>query len=357
MIRDILTGKTISEKVDIITDEIVSKSRKDFFTSGKLQLEIIDLIKIPKGVQVQVRTWSDGAQVGFGKDGSVDIERINIYYPNFEIETPDGIVVQSGIRMDGVPYEIRTKEDPEQALLNDILHTLRVKKEFFVGSSKIITGKLGNTTSTFNSVSGATSPCDGSCINAPGSSSWATVQGASAGTSASAVDTNGNPYTRLSGANYSISRPIWNFDTSDIPDSDIISSATFSVYVESTNIGDADANAFIRLTTATPASTSDVVTGDFDQAGSTTLGTDKTISSITSSAYADWALNAAGISHISKTGVTSFATREGHDVNNDPITTGWNYIIDRAADSAGGTPPKLVVEHSFSEVSIAWIRA
>jgi hypothetical protein len=75
------------------------------------------------------------------------------------------------------------------------------------------------------------------------------------------------------------------------------------------------------------------------------------LTSFTTSAFSNWTLNSAGLAFISKTGLTRFGMRLGHDIDNSEPSissgtqrqTGINgYAADRTGTSQD---PKLVVEH------------
>jgi hypothetical protein len=155
----------------------------------------------------------------------------------------------------------------------------------------------------------------------------------SARITASAVE--GTPWSN-------IYRGIFLFDTAAIPDTDTISAATFSLY----NTAKSDAlSQSISICSSAPATNTAVVSGDYDSLGTTKFATDITITSITTNAYTGWALNAAGITNISKTGVSKFGNRCSGDIDNVEPT--WSSAADAAittnfADTADTTTdPKL----------------
>ena len=200
-------------------------------------------------------------------------------------------------------------------------------------------------------------------VRAPGVN-WASVHGASTGDSASVSDTNDQCASSAwigSGIDlYYINRGFFLFDTSTIDDAHSIHSATMSIYVDWKKTEDDDGNDFISIVTTTPAATTSLSTADFDQVGSTEQhdsGQRKDISSITLDQYVNWTLNATGLGNISKTGVTKFGTREGHDLLNDEYSHGGpnaeNYIFCDFSDESGtATDPKLVVVHSAANADL-----
>src|SRR5687767_6458106 len=57
--------------------------------AGDFEVEIHDLKEIPGGIEYYARAWvANDGQVGFGRDGSVDLERFRVF--NHPIMVPDG---------------------------------------------------------------------------------------------------------------------------------------------------------------------------------------------------------------------------------------------------------------------------
>ena len=98
-------------------------------------------------------------------------------------------------------------------------------------------------------------------------------------------------------------RTSYSFDTSAIPDTDVISSAKLKLYgsEKTTNLGTTD----IVIVESSPTDPSNLANGDYGNFGSTEFGS-IAIASISTVAYNDFTLNASGIATINKTGVTSF---------------------------------------------------
>ena len=113
----------------------------------------------------------------------------------------------------------------------------------------------------------------------------------------------------------------FGFDTSAIG-TDNISSVTLKIYVtaKSSGLGDTD----IDITAFTPTSETDIVAGDYAVAkyGSTRFATGAGTASISTGAYLSFTLNAAGLTHINKTGNTFFSARHKWDVD-DNFTGTW----------------------------------
>lgn len=329
-------------------------------------IEILSTNSIEGGIEVFARAWHpNGKQVGFGKDGTVEIERFRIFNPPILVDDINGdIILERQERgADGVTVtkQRKLREDAQEAILQVLEHNLSVMKNIH-GDELIVRGKIGNTTSTFYPDAHTESTSvDGSIeiVNLT-SSGFAATRGAASGThlndsgSASAVNRSGSPYTYYRGSSYvEMGRSYLLFDTSALGDGDTISSAVLSLYVVSKSDGINDANSFIAITTSSPASNTGLALSDWSQIGGTRqheTSQDKDITGITTSAYTDWTLNATGIGNISKTGVSKFGAREGHDLNNvDPAGGADSSINFSTAEQTGTTQdPKLVVEHSSS---------
>jgi hypothetical protein len=159
------------------------------------------------------------------------------------------------------------------------------------------------------------------------------------------------------GSNYrQNARCIYLFDTSSITDTDTIDSATLSIKVYD-KVDPASKAPDSNIYTATPASNTALVAGDYAQTGNTAqCDTAVTYAAMTAGAYADWALNATGLGNISKTGVSKFSNKNANydNANSAPgLTSADYYCRANGADMAGTTgDPKLVVVHSAGSVSV-----
>lgn len=142
---------------------------------------------------------------------------------------------------------------------------------------------------------------------------------------------------------YQINRAMYLFDTSATPNDDVVVSATFSVFGAAG--ADDTLNQDIHLCSSSPASNTALVTGDFDQFGSTSFGSlDQ--GSWSTSAYNAITINATGLATITFTDVTKFGIRYSSDINNSRPgpSDSFSYITSYFADQAGTTnDPKLVV--------------
>ena len=86
MIEKLLKNKDGKQKAKIKAKEICKVNHIGKTKRGNLEVKIISIKEIEGGIEVMARAWKKGKQLGFGKDGSVDIERFNIYNPPVLVE-------------------------------------------------------------------------------------------------------------------------------------------------------------------------------------------------------------------------------------------------------------------------------
>ena len=318
---------------------------------------------MPDGVEVFARAWTlDGKQIGFGKNGTVDIEEFRIVNPPILIPDVNGDVLRTRTVTEGsssTPIDViktrKYRADPSGVLLKVLKQTLDVKKQKF-GDNRIIRGKIGNTTLTVYPVAGTgTAPIDGNVGRNGRNETFATIRSGAGLSHTDIAATQNAPVLKGSTtANQwkNLYRGGWGFDTSSIG-TDTIDSATFSVYVQNvaTGVGSTDAD----LVSFSPASESDFVNADYALAnfGSTRFATGVDIGTASTAAYNDWILNASGIAYINKTANTFFGMMSKWDLDNNFTGTwasgGTTALVLSWADTAGTTEdPRLVVEHSVA---------
>lgn len=341
---NLIAGKRHAERAAIKSEALQKMPVGNKFTNKEygVSVKIISIEKIDGGVEVLARGWIGSKQVGFGDDGTVDMERFKIYNPPILVNDPNGDIVKEWIdNITGEKKMICLREDPMQALKDTLAHTIKVIAK---DGQNIIKGKIGNTTSTFYPEAHTASVAgDWTCYNT--NTSWAATHDATAGNNTLSNETNLDIISyKVSAGEWYIRRGFLNFDTSSLTAGATISSAVLTLYETGKNDGDNDAQGYITLVDGTPASATVGVNGDFDQVGTTHLSNDQDITGITDNATYDLTLNASGLAAISKTGVSKFALREGHDLENSAITSSYNRSEPAAADYAGSTnDPKLVV--------------
>ncbi len=376
-----LKGKTQAEKRRLKGQEIAkikSVARQNVkFSNADYDIEIVDTKPFDKGVIIFARAWyPSGEQIGFGEDGTVDIERFIIVNPPVLVDDKNGDIVRTWQEEDIDTGELITKtrtlrEDPKQATLESLAHTIKVKQERF-DSKKIVRGKIGRTTTTvYPDADPESTTVDGNRVKYD-DTSWDNAHDALSA-SDSGNDNGANNGDGLRVTNRSAS-PIWiigrtmaYFDTSSIGATDTINSATASLYVTSTSNGDNDGDDFVSVVQTQGnniVSDTAVNDGDFDQVGDAiddpTEGHDagqrKDITSMSTSAYTDWTLNATGLGWIARSGeqkpagatagITYLGYREGHDIlDNSVAALATNSVVVSMADETGTTQdPKLVIE-------------
>jgi len=326
-----------------------------------LEIEIVDSNIIEGGIEVFARAWNENGQIGFGADGTVDVERFRIFNPPVLVLDPNGDIIREYYENRGEEDEkVITRyyrEDPEESLLEVISHNIKSIKTFAPGN--IIPGKVGNTVSTFYPDADTESTSvDGSAGRGGVSEAWATIHAGAGNNSNDSIASLDEPGLRVSTSNASlwrtINRTFLLFDTSAITDTDTIDSAVLSIYVTSlTNtITPSSGTMGFRIVTTTPASNTAIANSDYANTGTTSQANEILIGSISTSAYNDFTLNATGLSNVSTTGVSKFGLRHTRDADDSEPTGSHSVgqksaLLPVAADTAGTSQdPKLVVTHS-----------
>lgn len=364
MIEPFLKNKSEKEKAFIKSREISKLKHDGSFDALNIRVEIIGEVRVieingQSGIEVFARAWKGTKQLGFGKDGSVEIERFRIFNPPILVDDPNGNIISEKIyEGNDIPIISRYREDPIEAVRQDLTHTISlIGKE----NTKIEKGKIGNTTSTFYPSAGANSPVDGNTANE--GATWSTVHDAATGTGANTTSVGiffGIRTDKAAGGGtvFTIGRSHFLFDTSAIG-TDTISSATVSLFGDTLvdNLNDS-----VGIVQTNPAANNDLTTSDYDAftVDSDTLGASALdMTSWSTTAYNDFALNATGISWINKTGITKLGLRTALDYaetasHANPPGTSQSYVGHKYADETGtANDPKLVVVHSVAVAGYA----
>lgn len=360
-IRDQLKGMTREEAATFKGAAIAELGPQKPTERSEYTIEIVNIEAIDQGVQAFARVWDkNGGQIGFGKDGSVDIERFRIFNPPILVPDENGSIERVWVDLDNVEHVLRYREDLKESLLQVLEHTISVATKF--DSSTIIADKVGNTTDTYYP------SLDGYAWRDNNGSPYQTWSALRSGAGTASSYTNTSDPTPIIGRGTSdsswfrLGRGFFLFDTSAIADTDIVGSATFSFTSSSkaNNALTSSSNIDIVLSSSTPASNSALATSDYSQVGVTSYGT-VSYSSITanSSTYNDISLSATGLTEISKTGVSRFGIRAYADLSDTaPAGTGGEgsasqvYIL--MSEQSGTTvDPKLVVEHHANSAPYA----
>ncbi len=349
MIEDLLKNKTVKQKATIKGQEIAKVDFRGEHTKDDIKVDITSIEAIEGGVQVLAKAWKGNKQLGFGKDGSVEIERFRVFNPPVLVRDPEGDIIREWIDEDtGETEQLILREDVEAAITQSIIHSAKV-----VGKedTNIKKGKVGNTTSTFFPAAGSSSPVDGRVQRESVNEGYTTIHNG-AGTSASDTDAIISLIlfaTSTTDQYSALARFICGFDTSSIADTDVLDSATLSLwgFDSSTGLGDTD----VDIVSSAPASSSTLANGDYANLGTTRFATGVAISAFNIGSYEDYTLNASGEAQIDFTGNSFFGVRRKWDVDNS-FTGTWSSsaftrIRFQAADTTGtANDPKLVVEHS-----------
>lgn len=336
-----LKNRPRHERVEMKSDAIVEKSKKGITVIDGIELEIVNVEKIEGGVQAFARAWKNGEPVGFGADGTIEIERFKIYNPPVLVSDPNGKIERevedAGT---GKLHVFRYREDPKRALEESLAHIIKVTGK---DGSNIVPGKVGNTTSTFYpDANPESTSVDGYLEYYADPVTCPVASAAAAATTAndSSTSINGLQYGD-GGPDCNLQRGATLFDTSAIPDTDAVSSAIVSL--RGTFGG--NTNGYnIRVVTFSPASNTSLSVNDFNDFGTTAIATEMAVASWSTSGYNDFTIT--DLTQISKTGVSKFGWRLTGDI--DAASPGaLNYAQSDSADATGTTSdPKLVVVHA-----------
>lgn len=334
---------TLDDRSNIKGCEIAKSVSREVIAKDNYTIEIVDIEPIEKGVQVFARAWLNGEQIGFGPKGNVDIERFRIFNPPILVPDEAGEIIVENSSYDPITDTVRNskrtfREDPKQALVGVLIDTISVMDNATTGA-KIEIGKRGNTTSTIYSGNDATL-----YDNLTGGS-FVTSRNAATG---DGVLTGSPNWGFLARENTYLYRGVLPFDTSGIPDSDTISSATFSIKPSGSYNNGCSVTAYIApIALADPTAPA---IGDWDAITYTDYG-NRVWSAASVGTYFDITMTSAGLSGINKTGYTSLAYISNYDFNNTaPCNTTSNNGSEHYYSEQAGTTddPKLVVEHTGS---------
>lgn len=333
------------EKTALLDIGVQPKAKK-----GDYNIEITDTNIIDGGVEVFAKAWTaDGKPLGFGSDGSVEIERFRIF--NAPVLVPDGTQSSSTINGKTVLTD-NFKVDAKEALLEIVSHAISVKKQRFEDSN-IEIGKIGNTTDVYYPSATAV---DGAVGRDGVNQTWTNIRAGAGTYSAYTGAQDGFYYSssattdQYSGMYYSII----TFDSSSIPDTDTITSATFAVKAQ------ASSNTFssactVGLYAQLTGSNTTLATTDYPNFGTTALSDTTFVvgSTFSTSAYNNFALNASGIANVSKVApstantLSKFSVSPKEFVDNtaptwasSKVCNGTTYFLESVND------PSLTVEHS-----------
>lgn len=324
-----------------------------------VRIEIIGDVKAidvngQHGVEVFAKAWRGTQQLGFGKDGSVEIERFRIFNPPVLVDDPNGTIIRPyKDAVTGEPRERKYREDSIEAIKQVIFHNVKLVGK---DNTKIVAGKVGNTTSTFYPASGTSGAYDGWYGRHGVNETWSTIKGGAA-TEGDATTDDHQAFVQSSGTSNQwarLNRAVDRFDTSAISDTDTIDSATLSLrgIIGAGTAITVTANIY-SITVSSTYTQSEYTDSNF---GTTAFSTGIVDTSWSTGAFNDFVLNASGISNISKTGISSFAFALQEDRNNSAPSWSASASGDCRAQQVDFTgtanDPKLVVVHSEAVAAV-----
>lgn len=141
-----------------------------------------------------------------------------------------------------------------------------------------------------------------------------------------------------------MARGIFIFDTSSILDTETIETAVLRLYIVSKNDNH---NLGVNLTSVTTASDITIGNSDYNVANHGSVrfvAADVDLTGISTSAYLELTLNASGIAHINKTGLTKFSLRWGADIDNSaPVYNDGISSLEVQMSENATNKPQLVI--------------
>lgn len=346
---------TVGAAPDTKAEKIIKRTPTGLFTRAGYTIEIQSITPIEGGIEVIARAWKNGRPVGF-VDGTVEIERFRIYNPPIFVDDPTGTTTVAWTDRSG-SYTRKLKEDPREALYQTLAHTVSVVAK---DGSKIVPGKVGQTTSTFYPDPNVESTSvDGHAFYDAGSGTFATFRAATANVVSDSAATVQATILATSASTDNYNDMGWGmflFDTSAIPDTDTISSATISLWPTFVQ-NEHSANLVIGMTSGSwPASNTAIAAGDYQGAFTnvtTEVITRVSIGSIATGTYQNFALT--NLTLLSKTGVSKFGTTDHYVFDNTAptwVASKTSQLIITSADTADTTSdPKLVVVHAAASTA------
>lgn len=172
------------------------------------------------------------------------------------------------------------------------------------------------------------------------------------GASSDSASTMAAAYAHKYTGEFGIGRSIELFNTSTLTSVATISAAVLSLWPTIASENTNNANHFVNIFASAPASNTAIAATDFDSVGSTKFAQDYDITGMGTGAYKDWTFVAAGISAISKTGISKFGTRGGRDINDDNPednnASAYNVTVSTADHTGTSQDPKLVVTYTIA---------
>jgi hypothetical protein len=159
-------------------------------------------------------------------------------------------------------------------------------------------------------------------------SSFALVRDGTTGTSASPSATAGVAGVYKPAGNWYIYRVFFPFDTSDLPDSATILTASLTYWTNNIAYQDNDAEAYLGLVQTSQASNITLSTDDYDAVGFSEGATSIALDDLAVNNYNTMSLSGTGLGWINKTGFTNLGLLEGHDINNVALSGNYDNEVE-----------------------------
>jgi hypothetical protein len=195
-----------------------------------------------------------------------------------------------------------------------------------------------------------TTTVDGVTSRSAGSESWSALRnGAGDGSSDNGVTMRAGWQADSTLNQWNVQhRDILLFDTSFIPDTWTVTSATLNLYATLLELDGSNDGALLHVVTSAPASNTALVNADYGAFGDIKLDDGLAMSSVTT-AYNTFTLNATGVAAISLDGITKLGVRTENDIDNSApvwVSGAANRITFSTADETGTSQdPQLVVTY------------
>jgi hypothetical protein len=305
-----------------------------------------------------VRAWNDlGAQYGFGPNGAIDVERVQLVNPPVLVPSGPPRMLWDD-EADAIHPVYDYVLDPREAFLQSLAHTARASGKL---GGEIVPDSLGRTTTTvrpFAGAGGGGNPIDGYIKRDASEETYATII-AGAGTGKNETGT--SIFNRLQAGTTTDRfaqnwRTLMGFVTSAVG-SDTVDDATLSLYGRG-RYDQTGSDPDITIVEVSPASDDDIVNADYGTFGSTSFAA-IAAPSISTSAFNDFVFNAAGEAAINGAGISHFGCRHSWDNSGSFGGTWasgvyWGAWFFSADQSGTSNDPVLVVNHSAAAGGNPW---
>lgn len=190
-------------------------------------------------------------------------------------------------------------------------------------------------------VAGANSPCDG--VVQGTSTVYATARSTATTANASAAAPSIANYK--TGANYTVGRHFFNFDTSEMGTGATPTAVDFVVKDASNALNQDAGQATVHVVASNPASSSNVTTSDFNSIGSTSFA-NLAFSNWGGGASRTFSLDSNGVANANPTGISQYGLRLSGDLNNS-TPTAFNFVdVDHADTSGTSNDPTLNITYT-----------